>query len=176
MSTKKKPNPAQSKAAPKEVDTDPFAKYSLNYQTPGQKILQWVCMLLIVFGLLAISWGLPFPYLKFLGSYNGFFNWSSFLIAAAVYYYYKQYPGLSYVVFLLFFLFAYAVMKLADLQKAGGLSLLIIGAITFITGAAIQFTLLKLKNKKPAFGDWLKFMLIAPVWVPHFLFKKKKVE
>lgn len=174
MSTKKKPNPARSKAAAKEVDTDPFSKYSQNYETPGQKVLQWVCMLLIVFGLLTISWALPFPYLKFLGNYNGFFNWSSFLIAAAVYYYYKQFPALSFIVFFMFFVFAYGVMQLADLQKSGGPSLLLIGAITFIAGAATQFATLKLKNKKPTFGDWLKFMLIAPVWVPYFLFKKKK--
>ena len=130
-------------------------------------------MLLVVFSLLGITWGIPFPYLKFLGNYNGFFNWASFLIAAAVYYYYQKFPSLSFAVFFLLFVFAYGIMQLADWQKKGGPSLLLISAIVFVIAAVLQFTNLKLKNGKPSITDWLKFMIISPIWLVHFLFKKK---
>ncbi|HVW97799.1 MAG TPA: hypothetical protein VHA56_17650 [Mucilaginibacter sp.] len=173
MSTKKKQGTTPSKATTQQVDSNPFSKYSLNYQTPAQKVLQWGCMLFIVFSLLGLTWALPFPYLKFLGNYNGFFNWSSFLIAAAVYYYYQKFPSLSFIIFFMFFVFTYGIIQVAEWQKRGGPSLLLISAVIFIIAAGLQFANLKLKNKKPSVADGLQFLIISPVWAFHFLFKKK---
>jgi hypothetical protein len=167
----KKPNQAKAVAL-SPVDAL-FSKYSESYQTPAQKAIHWACSLLIVFSLLGLAWSIPFPYLKFLGQYNGFFNWASFLIAAAVYYYYKTLPGLSYIVFIELFAFSYFVMKLDEWHKAGGTPLWIISAVIFIIAAILQSANLKLKSGKPTIGDWLKFMIISPMWVLHFGFKKK---
>jgi len=150
-----------------------FSKYSGSYQTTAQKVIHWACSLIIVFSLLGLAWAIPFPYLKFLGQYNGYFNWASFLIAAAVFYYYKVLPGLSYAVFVELFVFSYGVMQLDAWHKAGGPGLWLISLVIFIPAAAVQFANLKIKNTKPGVGDWLKFMIISPLWVVHFLFKKK---
>ena len=72
-----------------------FAQYSENHQNPTNKLIHWICVPLIVFSLFGLIWAIPFPHLNFLGSYNGFFNWDSFLIAFAIYYYYKLSPMLS---------------------------------------------------------------------------------
>lgn len=150
-----------------------FEKYSESYQTPAQKIIHWVSMIVIIFSLLGLFWAIPFPYLKFLGQYNGFFNWASFLIAAGVYYYYKKAPTLSYIVFLLFFACSYFVMQLDNLHKSGGPALWLVCGVLFIVFASLQFSNLKIKNKKPSFSDGLNFMIISPLWVLHFLFKRK---
>ena len=171
-SSNKKPN--QSKPTVPLSPTDVlFGKYSENYQTQTQKVIHWVCMAAIIFGMLGISWAIPFPHLDFLKSYNGFFNWSSFVIAALIYYYYRLMPSLSFIMFVLLFVFAYGVTKMADWQNAGGPPLLVVSAVLFVVASVLQFSNLKLKGKSATFGDWLRFMIISPLWVLHFGFKKK---
>jgi len=82
-------------------------------------------------------------------------------------------PSLSFIVFVLLFVFAYGVTKMADWQNAGGPPLLVVSAILFIAASVMQFSNLKLKGKSATFGDWLKFMIISPLWVLHFGFRKK---
>ena|SRR3569833_2113150 len=171
-SSNKKPKQTQPAVPLSPVD-ELFSKYSENYQTPSQKLIHWVCLVVIIFSLLGISWAIPFPHLDFLKSYNGFFNWSSFVIAALIYYYYRLMPSLSFIMFVLLFIFAYGVTKMADWQNAGGPPLLIVSAVLFIAAAVLQFSNLKLKGKSAPFGDWLKFMIISPLWVLHFGFRKK---
>ncbi len=149
-----------------------FFKYSESYQTTSQKIIHWACSMLIVFSLLGLAWAIPFPYLKFIGQYNGYFNWASFLIAAAVFYYYKILPGLSYVVFFELFVFSYGIMQLDAWHKAGGPALWLVSIAIFIPAFALQFANLKIKNTKPTIGDGLKFMILSPLWLVHILFKK----
>lgn len=129
--------------------------------------------MLIVFSLLGLAWSIPFPYLKFIGQYNCYFNWASFLIAAAVFYYYKILPGLSYAVFFALFLFSYGVMQLDGWHKTGGPALWLVSLVIFIPAFTLQFVNLKIRNTKPSITDGLKFMIISPLWVIHFLFKKK---
>ena len=61
-----------------------FDKYAESHQNPTNKLIHWVCVPLIVFSLLGLVWAIPFPYIKFLGQYNGFVNWASFLIAFSI--------------------------------------------------------------------------------------------
>ena len=161
---------------PNKAEVNPFDQYSENYQTVSQKVIQWLCMLLIIFGVLGLAWSIPFPYLKFLGVYNGFFNWASFLIAAAVYYYYKKFPGLSFGVFFILFALSYGVMEAEAWHKTGGPALWLVGLIVFVVAAALQYSTLKIKGQKPSIGEWVQFMVISPVWVLHFLFPKKKQQ
>ncbi|MGN6394288.1 MAG: hypothetical protein ACTHMI_01900 [Mucilaginibacter sp.] len=171
-SSSKKPKQSQPAVPLSPVDAL-FSKYSENYQTQSQKTIHWVCVVVIIFSLLGISWAAPFPHLDFLKNYNGFFNWSSFLIAALIYYYYRLMPTLSFVMFVVLFVFAYGITKMADWQNAGGPPLLVISAVLFIAAAVLQFSNLKLKGKSTTFLDWLKFMIISPLWVLHFVFRKK---
>jgi len=167
-----KGKPASSTAGANTPVDILFSKYSESYQTPAQKIIHWACSMLVVFSLLGLAWAIPFPYLNFIGQYNGYFNWASFLIAAAVFYYYRVLPGLSYAVFVELFVFSYGIMQLDAWQKTGGPALWLISLVIFVPAAALQFASLKIKNTKPAVTDGLKFMIISPLWVIHFLFRK----
>ncbi|MGZ3873060.1 MAG: Mpo1-like protein [Mucilaginibacter sp.] len=169
--THKKNGPVNSTA--KTPADNLFDKYSPGYQTLPTQIIHWVCMLLIMFSLLGLTWAIPFPYLKFLGKYNGFFNWASFLIAIGVYYYYKISPLISYIIFFLFFSFSYGVMQADQWQKNGGPTLWLMSLVVFVIAAGLQFANLKIKNKKPSFLDGLQFLILSPVWLLHFVFKKR---
>ena len=149
-----------------------FDQYAENHQNPTNKLFHWICVPLIVFSLFGLLWSIPFPHLKFLGSYNGYFNWASFAIAFTIYYYYKLSPTLSYVMFIVLMLFSYAVVQLTVWQTNGGPALWLVCAIIFVIAWIGQFIGHKIEGKKPSFLTDLKFLLIGPIWLLHFIFKK----
>ncbi len=153
-----------------------FDKYAESHQNHTNKTIHWICVPLIVFSLLGLVWAIPFPYIKFLGSYNGFFNWASFLIAFSIYYYYKLSPVLSYLMLLIIFAFCYGIMELDNIQKAGGPALWQISLAIFVLSWIGQFIGHKIEGKKPSFLDDIKFLLIGPIWLLHFILKKVKLK
>jgi uncharacterized membrane protein YGL010W len=153
-----------------------FDKYAESHQNPTNELIHWVCVPLIVFSLLGLVWAIPFPYLKILGQYNGFINWASFLIAGSIYYYYKLSAPLSYLMLLLLFGFSYGIIDLDTWQKAGGPALWKVCLIIFVLSWVGQFIGHKIEGKKPSFLDDLKFLLIGPIWLLHFILIRVKIK
>ena len=154
-----------------------FNKYAESHQHPINKRIHWVCVPLIVFSLFGLVWAIPFPYLGFLGRYNGFVNWASFLISFSIYYYYKWSPTLSYVMLLVIFVFSAAVVGLEHAHDhLAWPPMWHICLIIFVLAWAGQFVGHKIEGKKPSFLDGLQFLLIGPIWLVHFLFKKIRLR
>jgi uncharacterized membrane protein YGL010W len=153
-----------------------FTEYAKSHQNPTNKLIHWICVPLIVFSIMGLVWAIPFPYIKFVGRYNGYFNWASFLVAFSIYYYYKLSPVLSYLMLLVLFGFSYCIIALADWQKAGGPALWQVCVIIFVLSWIGQFVGHKIEGKKPSFLDDLKFLLIGPVWLLHFLLKRFSIR
>jgi len=142
-----------------------FDQYSEHHQNSRNKLIHWFCVPLIVFSLFGLFWAIPFPYLKFLGVYNGFINWASFLMAFAIFYYYRLSPKLSYIMLLVLFIFSYFVTLLAGWQAAGGPALWLVSLIIFVLAWVGQFIGHKIEGKRPSFLADLKFLLIGPIWL-----------
>jgi uncharacterized membrane protein YGL010W len=153
-----------------------FDKYAESHQNPTNKAIHWICVPLIVFSLLGLVWAIPFPYLKFLGQFNSFINWASLLIAVSIYYYYRLSPVLSYIMLLVLFLFSYGIIDLVNWQKAGGVPLWESSLVIFVLSWIGQFIGHKIEGKKPSFFDDLRFLLIGPIWLLHFVLKKFSVR
>ncbi|MFI5158480.1 MAG: DUF962 domain-containing protein [Sphingobacteriales bacterium] len=170
----KKPQPPKAAAA-RPVDTY-FAQYAENHHNPTNKLIHWICVPLIVFSIMGLVWAIPFPYIKLLGRYNGYFNWASFLVAFSIYYYYKLSPVLSYLMLLILFGFSYGIIDLADWQKTGGPALWQVCLAIFVLSWAGQFIGHKIEGKKPSFLDDLKFLFIGPIWLLHFILKKFSIR
>jgi uncharacterized membrane protein YGL010W len=171
---------SNKKASVKAVEKRPvdvyFDKYAESHQNPTNKLIHWICVPLIVFSLFGLVWAIPFPYIKFLGSWNGFVNWASFLLAFSIYYYYRLSPVLSYFMLLILFAFSYGVIRLEDVQKAGGPAVWLVCAIIFVASWIGQFIGHKIEGKKPSFFDDLRFLLIGPIWLLHFILKKYSIR
>ncbi len=153
-----------------------FTKYAESHQNKTNKLIHWICVPLIIFSLLGLVWSIPFPYIKFLGQYSSYINWASFLIAFSIYYYYKLSPVLSYFMFFLIFIFSFGVMELGEWQKTGGPAMWLVSLIIFVVAWSGQFIGHKIEGKKPSFVDDLKFLLIGPIWLLHFVLKKLKIS
>ena len=153
-----------------------FAKYAESHQNKTNEAIHFICIPLIVFSLLGLVWSIPFPYLKFLGTYNGVFNWASFLIAFSIYYYLKLSPVLSYIMLLVLFGFSYGIIQLEQWHKAGGPTLWQVSLIIFLISWVGQFIGHKIEGKKPSFLDDIKFLLIGPIYLLHLILKKLSVR
>jgi uncharacterized membrane protein YGL010W len=149
-----------------------FDKYAESHQNSTNELIHWICVPLIVFSLLGLAWSIPFPHLAFLGRYNGFVNWGSFLIAFSVFYYYKLSPIMSYLMLVLIFSMTFLIVLLEKWQHNGGPAVWQVCTIIFVLSWIGQFYGHKIEGKKPSFLDDVKFLLIGPIWLLHFICKK----
>jgi len=165
----KKTIPINENLRPIEVH---FNRLNASHQHPTNRLLHFICVPLMLFGLLCIAWAIPFPYIKFLGQYNGMFNWASFLIAFSVYYTLKASPNLSYMLLLVLFALSYGVSKLATWELSGGVPLIWVGTAIFAIAWLGQYIGGKIEGKEASFNDDKQLVLYTPIWVLHFLAKK----
>jgi uncharacterized membrane protein YGL010W len=171
-SSNKEKKPPAVKVALRPVDKY-FAEYSEDHQNPNNKLIHWICLPLVVFSLFGLVWAIPFPYLKFMGTYNGYFNWASFLIAFGVYYYYRLSPMLSYTILLVLMLCSFGATELAEWHKAGGPALWLVCGVLFITGVVGLSIGNRMEGKK---APVLFELMIGPVWLLHFILKRFKMK
>jgi len=172
-SSKKTQSPKAADARPVDIY---FDQYAQSHRNTTNKLIHWIGVPLIVFSILGLVWAIPFPYIRLLGRYNGYFNWASFLVAFSIYYYYKLSPVLSYLMLLVLFGFSYGIIDLVAWQKAGGPALWQVCLAIFALSWAGQFIGHKIEGKKPSFLDDLKFLLIGPIWLLHFILKKFSIR
>lgn len=158
----------EQNSRPKQVDVY-FDKYAESHQNPKNELIHWICVPLIVFSLVGLMWSIPFPYLNFLGGLNGYVSWAWFLIAFAVYYYFKLSPVLAGFMLLLILVFMYAIIALLNWQHTGGPMLWQSCLAIFVLSWVGQFIGHKIEGKKPSFFDDIKFLLIGPIWLMHFV-------
>jgi uncharacterized membrane protein YGL010W len=149
-----------------------FDKYGESHQNGTNELIHWICVPLIVFSLLGLVWCIPFPHLEFLGKYNGFVNWASFLIAFSIFYYYKLSAVLSYMMLILVFVMSFFIVSLEKWQLNGGPAVWQVCAVIFVLSWIGQFIGHKIEGKKPSFLEDVKFLLIGPIWLLHFICKK----
>jgi hypothetical protein len=134
-------------------------------------LLQWIYIPCILFGLLGVVWAIPFPYVSFLGKYNGFVNWASFLIAFSIYYYYKTSPVLSYAILLFVFAFSALIVTFEKLNRlhnwphAGILCLLVLAF-----GLVLQIIGYSKEERRPGPMRYLKLLLNSPLWLAYRIF------
>jgi len=163
-------------AAPKRELDVLLDQYGESHQNPVNKMIHWICVPLILFSLLGLVWSVPFPHLNFLGRYNGFLNWASFLIAFSGYYYYRLSPVLSYMMILIVFALSLLVVQLEKWALAGGPALWLVCAVIFAVAWIGQFIGHRIEGKKPSFLQDVKFLLIGPIWLLHFMCVKTGIR
>ncbi|OAQ41584.1 hypothetical protein A5893_00255 [Pedobacter psychrophilus] len=153
-----------------------FDKYSESHQNPTNKLIHWICVPLIVFSIVGLLTAIPFPHLGFLGKYNMYINWFSFALAISIYYYSTLSPILSYLMLFFFGICYFFIIKLEHLEKAGGPALWEVSVTIFVLAWIGQFIGHKIEGKKPSFFDDLKFLLIGPLWLFHFILKSLNIR
>lgn len=161
--------PAKEDLRPVDVH---FNRLNASHKQPTNRLLHFICVPLMLFAALGIAWAIPFPYFEFLGSYNGMFNWASFLIAFCVYYTLKLSPILSYTMLIILFILSYGVSRLAAWELAGGVPLIWVCTLLMALAWLGQFLGGKKEGNSASFRDDTQLVLLTPIWVLYRLFKK----
>jgi len=149
-----------------------FQRLDASHQNPTNQILHYIFVPLMVLGILGMAWAIPFPHIAFIGKYNGYFNWASFIIAFGIYYYLKMSPLLSYFALFMFFGLSYGIMQLEVYEKAGGAELSAISVVILLISLAGQYTGGKIEGKEASFNDDTKLAYVTPLWVLYRLSKR----
>jgi uncharacterized membrane protein YGL010W len=153
-----------------------FDRLDASHQNPTNQLLHYFFVPLMMFGLLGMAWAFPFPHLAFIGKYNGYFNWASFIIAFAIYYYLKLSPLLSYFALFLLFGISYGVMQLDLYEKTGGAELSVISVGVLMVSLAGQYIGGKIEGKEASFNDDTELLHITPLWVLYKLTQRFKLR
>lgn len=146
-----------------------FEQYAESHQNPFNKAVHWVCVPLIVLSLLGLVWSIPTP--EFFPRY---LNWATFLIAFAFGYYLRLSVPLALAMGV-FISLGSALIVYTEMRW--GISAMRLLSLAIFAGSWVfQFIGHKVEGKKPSFLQDVKFLLVGPVWLLHFLFRKAGIR
>ncbi len=146
-------------------------EYGLSHQNPVNKVIHWICVPLIVFSIVGLLWSIPAHTLISIFPYTDptYLNWALVGVLFTLFYYFTLSQPLFYgmaIVLTGFLLLTHQLELLLTipLWKA---SLMI-----FVFAWIGQFIGHQIEGKKPSFIKDLLFLLIGPLWLLSFIYKK----
>jgi uncharacterized membrane protein YGL010W len=142
--------------------------YSRDHQNPTNKLIHWICVPIIVFTVFGLLMSIPFPFIL-----NGWINIASIAFIFALIFYFRLslpiFIGMLAVGFLM--ILGNRLLDFYILPEIG-LKLWQFSLIIFIIAWIFQFIGHKIEGQKPSFIEDMQFLLIGPIWLLHFIFKK----
>lgn len=142
-------------STPRDIDVL-LARYAESHRNPVNELIHFVCIPAIVFSLLGILWAIH-PVVALL------------VVAAALVYYVR----LSRPFALGMAAMAAMMLGLLNMLPAGTVLVTSIGV--FVLAWIGQFIGHHIEGKKPSFFDDLRFLLIGPLFVLSFLYRRMRL-
>jgi len=143
-----------------------LSEYGESHQNPTNKIVHWICVPVIVWTVLALIRALPVP--AAFGT-SVLATWlTPFLILSFLYYIYVSWRlAVGAAVYL-----AVCVWLIGLYEHTFTLPLWQFAVIVFVIAWIGQFWGHKVEGKKPSFFKDVQFLMIGPVWLLSFLYKR----
>jgi uncharacterized membrane protein YGL010W len=133
-----------------------LAQYSESHRNPTNELIHFICVPVIVFSLLGLVWSVhPIAALA--------------VSAAALWYYFNLSPPFAYG------MLAMTVIMLALLAVMPRYTVLPVSIAIFVLAWMGQFVGHQIEGKKPSFFDDVRFLLIGPLFVLSFLYRRLRV-
>jgi uncharacterized membrane protein YGL010W len=139
-------------AQPRDIHTL-LVQYADSHRNPTNELIHFVCVPLIVLSLLGIVWAI-LPLLALAAS------------AAALHYYFKLSRPFAYG------MLAMLAVMLGLLALMPPFTVLPLSIAIFVVAWIGQFIGHKIEGKKPSFLDDLRFLLVGPLFVLGFLYRR----
>ncbi|MBY5991170.1 DUF962 domain-containing protein [Ferrimonas balearica] len=136
--------------------------YGVSHQNPINKTIHWICVPVIMWTVLALLWEVHLPGQPYL-------NLAAVLIVISLLFYFRLSRNLA-----IGMVGVTAVMVAIILWHQANLALpLWQSALTlFVVAWIFQFIGHKIEGKKPSFFEDVQFLLIGPVWLLSFIYRK----
>ncbi|MDX1442231.1 MAG: Mpo1-like protein [Gammaproteobacteria bacterium] len=143
-----------------------FAKYGESHQHPTNKLIHWICVPAIVFSLIGLLWSIPRP--EFFAGISPWLNWGTLFIALAMVYYAVLSLPLALGMIVVSGVVIWGNAWLAQLETP----LWQVALAIFVVAWIGQFIGHRIEGKKPSFFEDIQFLLIGPIWLLGFIYRK----
>jgi uncharacterized membrane protein YGL010W len=140
-----------------------FRLYGESHQNPTNKLIHWICIPLIMFSLLGLLKAIPVPEI-----FPASFDFSWILVIGALIFYLTLSWQLSIGMVAVVALMMLGLKALANT----GANLAIINLAIFFVAWVFQFIGHKIEGKKPSFLTDLQFLLVGPLWLMGFIYRR----
>ena len=143
-----------------------LGEYGESHQHPLNKRIHWICVPLIVWSLLGGLWSIPVPVWVQTPGY--LINWPIIIVAIAMVYYLLVSPRLAVGILLVFLL----MLSLVGMLARTGVSVWAVSLLVFVLAWVGQFIGHAIEGRRPSFFKDVQFLLIGPLWLLSFVYKK----
>src|SRR5699024_4848410 len=144
-------------------------EYSESHQNKTNKAIHWVCVPLIFWAIIALLYSLPNPGLIDLLGDKFYANWAVLAMIPVLVYYLSLSTSIS-VGMVLFISICLYVSNV--LLQTSTYPLWAIALVVFALAWVGQFYGHKIEDKNHSFLKDIRFMLIGPAWLMHFIYKR----
>lgn len=151
----------------KTID-DWLVLYGRDHQNSTNKLIHWICVPVIVFSVFGLLMSIPFPFIA-----GGWINVATIAFVLALAFYFRLsipiFIGMLLIGIIMFLANRYLAV---NILPAISLKLWQFSAILFIIAWIFQFIGHKIEGQKPSFFEDMQFLLIGPIWLLHYLYRK----
>lgn len=151
-----------------------FDEYGVSHQNGTNKTIHFICVPAIMFSLLGLLSAIPDHYFQSWVSeiWQPYLGWHTFLIVLALIFYFRLSTSLGLGMLVISALWLYIIkwMNMQDLP-VGWVSFFI-----FVAAWIGQFIGHKIEGQKPSFFQDVQFLLIGPIWILGFIYKKWNIN
>ena len=142
--------------------------YGRDHMNPTNKIIHWICVPVILFSVFGLLMSIPVPFAP-----NGWVNVATAVYILALVFYFR----LSIPIFLGMIVVGALMLIGNRMLEFFVLNLIAwelwqFSLILFVIAWIFQFIGHKIEGQKPSFFEDMQFLLIGPIWLLHFIYKK----
>jgi len=145
---------------------DWFREYGESHHHTANKLLHWICVPAIMLSVIGLIWMLPVP--QAWRAVSPWISWASIAMLAALLYYSRISLRLALGMIPVLAALAWAVLWLEKLPWPLWLSCAGLFAAAWIG----QFIGHALEGRRPSFFKDLQFLLIGPLWLLGFVYRR----
>ena len=141
-------------------------EYGASHQNPTNKLIHWICVPLIVLSVIGLLVSIPVP--EFITNISPRLNFGSLaLILGIIYYAFLSLPLAVGMI-----LFSIAIVYVLHLMIGLDIALWKQSLVIFVAAWIVQFIGHEIEGKKPSFFKDVQFLMIGPLWLLSFIYKK----
>lgn len=145
-------------------------EYGESHKNITNKIIHWICVPAIFFVIIGLLWSIPTP--EAFDQFNFPVNFGTLSLLFALLYYLRLSPSLTLG---MIFVAAGIVAGNNYLDHLETPPLWLISTVVFVIAWIFQFIGHGIEGKKPSFLKDIQFLLIGPLWLLHFIYKKLNI-
>ena len=144
-----------------------FAEYGECHHNSTNELIHWICIPAIMLSLLGLLWSIPMP--ASWGDTAVYVNAATLFVVISLIFYFRLSPALAAGMLAITVVFLALIIGYDKI----GLTPVWAAAVTiFVVAWILQFVGHKIEGKKPAFFQDLQFLLIGPLWLLGFIYRR----